>query len=57
MIRIRLATSIGIAWRIPSESGGEISGIGTLLTSVPIWTLDEKLAQLADGLHIKYKNL
>ena len=28
-----------------------------LLTSVPIWTLDEKLAQLADGLHIKYKNL
>jgi hypothetical protein len=28
MIRIRLATSIGIAWRIPSESGGEISGIG-----------------------------
>jgi predicted nucleic acid-binding protein len=28
-----------------------------LLTSVPIWTLDNKLAQLADGLHIKYKNL
>ena len=29
----------------------------SVLTSVPIWTLDEKLAQLADGLHIKYKNL
>ena len=27
-----------------------------VLTSVPIWTLDKKLAQVADGLHIKYKN-
>lgn len=27
-----------------------------VLTSVPIWTLDKKLAQAADGLHIKYKN-
>jgi hypothetical protein len=28
MIRNRVATSFGIAWRFPSESGGEISGIG-----------------------------
>jgi hypothetical protein len=28
MIRNRVATSIGIAWHFPSESGGEISGIG-----------------------------
>lgn len=28
-----------------------------LLTSVPIWTLDKKLAQVADELHIKYKEL
>jgi predicted nucleic acid-binding protein len=27
-----------------------------LLTGVPIWTLDKKLAQAADSLHIKYKN-
>ena len=27
-----------------------------ILTGVPIWTLDKKLAQAADGLHIKYKN-
>ena len=27
-----------------------------ILTGVPIWTLDKKLAQVADGLHIKYKN-
>lgn len=27
-----------------------------LLTGVPIWTLDKKLAQAADGLHIKHKN-
>ena len=27
-----------------------------LLTGVPIWTLDKKLAQVAEGLHIKYKN-
>jgi len=26
-----------------------------LLTGVPIWTLDKKLAQAADGLHVKYK--
>ncbi len=26
-----------------------------LLTGVPIWTLDKKPAQVADGLHIKYK--
>ncbi len=26
-----------------------------LLTDVPIWTLDKKLAQVADDLHIKYK--
>ncbi|MBN1382258.1 MAG: type II toxin-antitoxin system VapC family toxin [Deltaproteobacteria bacterium] len=26
------------------------------LTGVPIWTLDKNLAQVADGLHIKYKN-
>lgn len=26
-----------------------------VLTGVPIWTLDKKLAQVADGLHIKYK--
>jgi predicted nucleic acid-binding protein len=25
------------------------------LTGVPIWTLDKKLAQAADNLHIKYK--
>ena len=29
MIRNRVATSIGIAWHFPSESGGEISGIGS----------------------------
>jgi predicted nucleic acid-binding protein len=27
-----------------------------VLTGVPIWTLDKKLAQAADSLHIKYKN-
>jgi predicted nucleic acid-binding protein len=27
-----------------------------LLTGVPIWTLDKKLAQAADGLHVEYKN-
>ena len=27
-----------------------------VLTGVPIWTLDKKLAQVADGLHIRYKN-
>jgi predicted nucleic acid-binding protein len=27
-----------------------------VLTGVPIWTLDKKLAQVADGLHIKFKN-
>ncbi len=27
-----------------------------ILTGVPIWTLDKKLAQAADGLRIKYKN-
>ncbi len=27
-----------------------------VLSSVPILTLDKKLAQVADGLHIKYKN-
>jgi hypothetical protein len=27
-----------------------------LLTGIPIWTLDKKLAQVADSLHIKYKN-
>jgi len=27
-----------------------------ILTGVPIWTLDKKLAQAADGLHIKYNN-
>lgn len=26
-----------------------------VLTGVPIWTLDKKLAQVADGLQIKYK--
>jgi predicted nucleic acid-binding protein len=26
-----------------------------LLTGVPIWTLDKKLAQVADGLNIKYQ--
>lgn len=25
-----------------------------LLTGVPVWTLDKKLAQAADSLHIKY---
>lgn len=25
-----------------------------VLTGVPIWTLDKKLAQVADGLHVKY---
>lgn len=29
----------------------------SVLTGVPIWTLDKKLAQVADSLHIKYKNL
>jgi predicted nucleic acid-binding protein len=28
----------------------------SVLTGVPIWTLDKKLAQVADRLHIKYKN-
>ena len=28
----------------------------SVLTGVPIWTLDKKLAQVADSLHIKYKN-
>jgi hypothetical protein len=28
-----------------------------VLTGVPIWTLDKKLAQVAGGLHIKYRNL
>ena len=27
-----------------------------VLMGVPIWTLDKKLAQVADSLHIKYKN-
>ena len=27
-----------------------------VLTGVPIWTLDKKLAQAAGSLHIKYKN-
>lgn len=27
-----------------------------ILTGVPIWTLDKKLAHVADVLHIKYKN-
>ena len=27
-----------------------------VLMGVPIWTLDKKLAQVADGLQIKYKN-
>ncbi|MFZ3253225.1 MAG: PIN domain-containing protein [Syntrophales bacterium] len=27
-----------------------------VLTGVPIWTLDKKLAQVAHGLHIKYRN-
>lgn len=27
-----------------------------VLTGVPIWTLDKKLAQVAEELHIKYKN-
>lgn len=27
-----------------------------VLTGVPIWTLDKKLAQVADGLHVKHKN-
>ena len=27
-----------------------------VLTGVPIWTLDKKLTQVADALHIKYKN-
>jgi hypothetical protein len=27
-----------------------------VLTGIPIWTLDMKLAQVADSLHIKYKN-
>jgi predicted nucleic acid-binding protein len=27
-----------------------------LLAGIPIWTLDNKLAQVADSLHIKYKN-
>jgi len=26
-----------------------------VLTGIPIWTLDKKLAQVADGLQIKYK--
>jgi len=26
-----------------------------VLTGVPVWTLDKKLAQVADSLHIKYK--
>ena len=35
MIRNRVATSIGIAWHFPSESGGEISGIGMEFYFVP----------------------
>ncbi|MBN1474676.1 MAG: type II toxin-antitoxin system VapC family toxin [Syntrophaceae bacterium] len=27
----------------------------SVLTGVPIWTLDKKLAQVADNLHVKYK--
>lgn len=27
-----------------------------VLTGIPIWTLDKKLVQVADSLHIKYKN-
>jgi len=27
-----------------------------VLTDVPIWTLDKKLAQVAESLHIEYKN-
>jgi predicted nucleic acid-binding protein len=27
-----------------------------VLTGVPIWTLDKKLARVANGLHIKYRN-
>jgi predicted nucleic acid-binding protein len=27
-----------------------------VLTEVPIWTFDKKLAQVADGLHITYRN-
>lgn len=27
-----------------------------VLTGVPIWTLDKKLAQVADGMYIKYKD-
>ena len=27
-----------------------------VLTGIPVWTLDKKLAQIADSLHIKYKN-
>lgn len=27
-----------------------------VLTGIAIWTFDKKLAQVADGLHIKYKN-
>lgn len=26
-----------------------------VLTGIPIWTLDKKLAQVADGLHVKYE--
>ena len=29
----------------------------SLLEGVPIWTLDKKLAQVADSLHIKYNDL
>ena len=35
MIRNRVATSSGTAWRIPSESHGEISGIGILCSCAP----------------------
>ena len=28
----------------------------SVLTGVPIWTLDKKLAQVADSLHVKYKD-
>jgi predicted nucleic acid-binding protein len=28
----------------------------SVLTGVPLWTLDKKLAQVAENLHVKYKN-
>lgn len=30
--------------------------VSALLTGIPFWTLDKKLAQVADGLHVRYKN-